>query len=64
MKKSTSDLLMANCDEFILYDDLVRERAKKQGRKKKVAAPETDTLGPFGISRVITFTVAPNAPGP
>ena len=35
VKKSTSDLLMANCDEFILYDDLVRERAKKQGRKKK-----------------------------
>ena len=37
VKKSTSDLLMANCDEFILYDDLVREKAKKQSRKKKVA---------------------------
>jgi uncharacterized protein (TIGR00288 family) len=35
VKQSTSDLLMANCDEFILYDDLVRERAKKQSRKKK-----------------------------
>ena len=35
VKKSTSDLLMANCDEFILYDDLVREKAKKQSRKKK-----------------------------
>jgi uncharacterized protein (TIGR00288 family) len=40
VKKSTSDLLMANCDEFILYDDLVREKAKKQSRRKKVAAPE------------------------
>ena len=37
VKKSTSDLLMANCDEFILYDDLVREKAKKQSRKKKTA---------------------------
>src|SRR5688500_2080679 len=38
VKKSTSDLLMANCDEFILYDDLVREKAKKQSRRKKAAA--------------------------
>src|SRR6476661_697422 len=38
VKKSTSDLLMANCDEFILYDDLVREKAKKQSRKRKAAA--------------------------
>lgn len=42
VKKSTSDLLMANCDEFILYDDLVREKAKKQSRKKK-AAPATES---------------------
>ena len=40
VKKSTSDLLMANCDEFILYDDLVREKAKKQSRRKKAAAAE------------------------
>lgn len=40
VKKSTSDLLMANCDEFIYYDDLVREKAKKQSRKKKVPATE------------------------
>jgi uncharacterized protein (TIGR00288 family) len=26
VKNSTSDLLIANCDEFIYYDDLVRER--------------------------------------
>lgn len=43
VKKSTSDLLMANCDEFIYYDDLVREKAKKQTRKKTASktAPET-----------------------
>jgi uncharacterized protein (TIGR00288 family) len=32
VKQSTSDLLVANCDEFIFYDDLVREsrRAKRE----------------------------------
>lgn len=30
VKNSTSDLLIANCDEFIFYDDLVREAANKQ----------------------------------
>ena len=37
VKKSTSDLLMANCDEFIFYDDLVREKAKKHTARKKTA---------------------------
>jgi uncharacterized protein (TIGR00288 family) len=40
VKKSTSDLLMANCDEFIFYDDLAREKAKKQSRKKKTPAAD------------------------
>jgi uncharacterized protein (TIGR00288 family) len=43
VKQSTSDLLMANCDEFILYDDLVREKAKKQSRRKKASATETSS---------------------
>src|ERR687886_1844955 len=38
VKNSSSDLLMANCDEFIFYDDLVREKAKKQSRRKKQPA--------------------------
>jgi uncharacterized protein (TIGR00288 family) len=37
VKSSTSDLLMANCDEFIYYDDLVR-REKKQRATRKPAA--------------------------
>ena len=41
VKKSTSDLLMANCDEFIFYDDLAREKAKKQSRRKKAPAAES-----------------------
>jgi len=37
VKNSTSDLLIGNCDEFIFYDDLVREdEAKKKRAVKKV----------------------------
>ena len=51
VKKSTSDLLMANCDEFIFYDDLVREKAKKQGRKRKAPAPaEAGSAGTTGTA--------------
>jgi len=41
VKDSTSDLLSANCDEFIFYDDLVRaqEAKKKQAAKKTPAKP-------------------------
>jgi uncharacterized protein (TIGR00288 family) len=36
VKNSTSDLLIANCDEFIFYDDLVREEeAKRRAQKKR-----------------------------
>src|SRR5476649_1816855 len=39
VKNSTSDLLLANCDEFIYYDDLVREqKARRTVRRKSVAA--------------------------
>jgi uncharacterized LabA/DUF88 family protein len=39
VKSSTSDLLIANCDEFIYYDDLVRqeERKKQQRTRRKPA---------------------------
>ncbi|HKH21441.1 MAG TPA: NYN domain-containing protein, partial [Gammaproteobacteria bacterium] len=30
VKNSTSDLLIANCDEFIFYDDLVRRKEAKK----------------------------------
>ena len=40
VKNSTSDLLMASCDEFILYDDLVREqKTRRTGRRKPAAEP-------------------------
>src|SRR5687767_3450320 len=42
VKSSTSDLLIANCDEFIYYDDLVRqdERKKQQRTRRRPAAKQ------------------------
>ena len=35
VKNSTSDLLIANCDEFIYYDDLVRDQPKREKKERK-----------------------------
>src|SRR2546430_11592784 len=35
VKNSSSDLLIANCDEFIYYDDLVRQEEQKRRAAKK-----------------------------
>jgi uncharacterized protein (TIGR00288 family) len=47
VKNSTSDLLVANCDEFIFYEDLMREqqrsfakREAREGRETKRASNE------------------------
>ncbi len=47
VKNSTSDLLIANCDEFIYYDDLVREKKQRAARKSpaKKAAVEPKASG-------------------
>ena len=44
VKAATSDLLAANCDEFIFYDDLVREleAKKKRSARKAPARPAAD----------------------
>ncbi|MDD3326228.1 MAG: NYN domain-containing protein [Zoogloea sp.] len=43
VKQSTSDLLIANCDEFIFYDDLVRETrhasARPEPREAQAPSP-------------------------
>ncbi|HEX7027745.1 MAG TPA: NYN domain-containing protein [Gammaproteobacteria bacterium] len=41
VKSSTSDLLISNCDEFIFYDDLVRESEKKPAQRKRKPAAKT-----------------------
>jgi uncharacterized protein (TIGR00288 family) len=47
VKSSTSDLLIANCDEFIYYDDLVRQEEKKKQqrtRRKPASKQQADSL--------------------
>ena len=45
VKNSTSDLFINNCDEFIYYDDLVREEPSKARRRTAAAAA---TAAPAG----------------
>ncbi len=40
VKNSTSDLLIANCDEFIFYDDLVRESQRQAARRDNRDQPQ------------------------
>ena len=40
VKNSTSDLLIANCDEFIYYDDLIRIAERRKPKKKRPTKKE------------------------
>jgi uncharacterized protein (TIGR00288 family) len=42
VKNSTSNLLIANCDEFIFYDDLVRVAEKPKPARKRGAKKESE----------------------
>jgi uncharacterized protein (TIGR00288 family) len=62
VKKSTSDLFISNCDEFLYYDDLVRAESTK--RRSSVAAPAAKTardkeMGPSidGALELLTKTL-------
>lgn len=48
VRSSTSDLLASNCDEFIFYDDLVRDRKprRRQAEKKPAVKPATPAAAP------------------
>lgn len=46
VKNSTSDLFLANCDEFIFYDDLVREKKRPPRKKSTVKKTETAAKKP------------------
>jgi uncharacterized protein (TIGR00288 family) len=45
VKKSTSDLLVSACDEFIYYDDLVREQKPRRPARRKAAKSAPSALG-------------------
>jgi uncharacterized protein (TIGR00288 family) len=51
-KSSTSDLLIANCDEFIYYDDLIRT-AKKTRTIARKGTVEVDKKKQEAIDRVL-----------
>jgi len=51
VKKSTSDLLTANCDEFLFYDDLVREQEQKKKRAAKHATGTTTGGAPHRTAK-------------
>ncbi len=63
VKNSTSDLLMSNCDEFIFYDDLVRqEEASKRARqntrtKKKASTGKTASKTDDPLQQAIDLVV-------
>ncbi len=62
VKSSTSDLLIANCDEFIYYDDLVRKEEQRRGRRKPVAVA-SKTAAPV-VARPTAPPVAEVEPAP
>ncbi len=50
VKNSSSDLLISNCDEFIYYDDLVREEETKKKKSKKITSkPSPDPTPKKGV---------------
>jgi len=66
VKNSTSDLFIGNCDEFIFYDDLVREQQKRRNtRLPKNPAPPSETKKdtpkpePRNNGRAATKTASP-----
>ncbi|MED5619457.1 NYN domain-containing protein [Ideonella sp. BN130291] len=51
VKQSTSDLLIANCDEFIFYDDLVRDHERVQARRNPQEAQASNRRSPADEQR-------------
>ncbi len=41
VKNSSSDLLIDNCDEYIFYDDVVRDKRKHKNKSKKKSRPKS-----------------------
>lgn len=60
VKAATSGLLIENCDEYIFYDDLVREVRKEQ--KRKSSRPRRDSKP--AAAKPAAAAAAPNAAAP
>jgi uncharacterized LabA/DUF88 family protein len=61
VKSSTSDLLIANCDEFIYYDDLVRKEEQRSGRRKTASASPSPARRPAASTRPAAAPAVSNA---
>jgi uncharacterized protein (TIGR00288 family) len=63
VKNSTSDLLMRNCDEFIFYDDLVREQEISRRKRRRPAAKKAaPAAGAVAAEAPVTESVVVEAP--
>jgi uncharacterized protein (TIGR00288 family) len=60
VKSSTSDLLIANCDEFIYYDDLVRKEEQRRGRRKPSGGASSARQPPTTASRSTPSATEPD----
>ncbi len=58
VRNSTSDLLIANCDEFIFYDDLVRQT---EDRKRAAKKPAKLAEKPRGKTKAVAADAAKEA---
>ena len=63
VKSSTSDLLIANCDEFIYYDDLVRKEEQRRGRRKAPAKQSSGKPAAAAAAPAAAPPTAESAPG-
>jgi len=64
VKSSTSDLLIANCDEFIYYDDLVRKEEQRRGRRKAPARQAPARQPPQAATPAAVAAAATTEPVP
>ncbi|RPI14568.1 MAG: NYN domain-containing protein [Lysobacterales bacterium] len=62
VKSSTSDLLIANCDEFIYYDDLVRKDEQRRGRRRAPAKQGTGKAPAAAATAASGPDAAPQGP--
>ena len=61
VKNSTSDLLMRNCDEFIFYDDLVREEEINRRKRRRAPAKKAAPAASGNVANETAVVEAPKA---
>jgi uncharacterized protein (TIGR00288 family) len=64
VKSSTSDLLIANCDEFIYYDDLVRKDEQRRGQRRSTGGAPAPKSHGGAATKPVAQTEPEAAPPP